>query len=184
MRNNVFGLVGPFGYGPAYPAWLDVTTPAAGANASVTIDGRWQSRVIGARSTLTTDANAANRVHTIDFLDQNGVVRLRNGAGLVLTANTSAQTFEWSAARTVGEWAANTPIFAPLAPWFLPAGWAVRFTVTNIQATDALTALSLWVEQFETGRGGYQVGVMADPEVTPGQILGGHPESAYAPQGD
>ncbi len=184
MRNNVFGLVGPFGYGPAYPAWLDVTSPAAGAQASVTVDGRWQTRVVGARSILTTDANAANRSHTIDYLDNNGVVRLRNGAGVVWTANTTAQTFEWSSERTLSEWAANTPVYVPLAPFFLPAGWSIRFTVTNIQAGDTLTGLSLWVEQFETGRGGFGIGVVGDPDATEGQLLTAHPASAYAPQGD
>ncbi len=184
MRNNVFGLVGPFGYGPAYPAWINVTTPAAGATASVTVDGRWQARLIGARSSLTTDSNAANRVHTIDYLDNNNVVRLRNGIGTVIPASQTAQAFEWSAQRTLGEWATNTPFFAPLAPWFLPAGWSIRFSLDNVQVGDQLSGLSLWLEQFETGRGGYGIGVVGDPDVTEGQILTAHPASAYAPQRD
>ena len=153
-----YGLVEPFGYGKAFPDWLDVTTPAAGAQASVTVEGRWALRVLAARCTLTTDANAANRLVTIDYLNNNGVVRARSGAGVVITASTSAQAFEFSAHRTVAEWAANTPIFAPLQPWILPPGFVVRFTVTNIQATDALTALSLWVEKFPTGNQGYPLG--------------------------
>jgi len=184
MRNNVFGLVGPHGYGPAYPAWQDVTQPAAGANAVVTVDGRWQARVLGARCTFTPDGNAANRVICVDYIDNNGKTRLRNGAALVFTASSGAQAFEFDAHRTIAEWNTNTPVFAPLAPWFLPSGWQVQFTADNKQSGDQFSALSLWFEQFETGRGGYQVGVFPEPDTTPGQVAFGYPASAYAPQGD
>lgn len=184
MLNNVYGLVGPATYGPAYPAWYDVTTPAAGATASLTIDGRWQARVIGARLSITTDANVANRFVSLDYVDQNGVTRLRNAAGLVVTASTTGQAFEWSSNRTVAEWAANTPVLVPLAPFFLPAGWSVKFAVDSIQATDAISGLRLWVEQFQTGRGGYQIGVRATPELTPGELLTAFEPIAYAPAGD
>lgn len=147
---NLAGLAGPFAYGPAYPQWLAVTTPAAGATASVTVDGKWVIRPVAARLSLTTDANAANRVVTVDYLDSKGNTWLRNGAGLVVTANTTAQTFEFNSARTVAEWAANAPVFAPLAPYFLPPGFQVKFNVSNIQATDAISGLTLWFETFQT----------------------------------
>ncbi len=112
-------------------------------------------RVLAARLLITTDATVANRLVTLDYLDARGVTRLRNGAGLVLVASTAAQPFEFSAHRTSAEWAANTPVFAPLAPVFLPPGYIVRFNVTNIQAADAISGLSLWVEKFPTGSGGF-----------------------------
>jgi hypothetical protein len=146
---NLSGLVGPFAYGPAYPQWLPVTTPAAGATATVTVDGKWNLRPLAARLSLTTDANVANRLVTIDYVDARGNTWLQNGAGLVVTANTTAQTFEFDAHRTVAEWAANTPVFAPLAPFFLPPGFRVKFNVLNIQATDAISGLSLWFETFQ-----------------------------------
>lgn len=157
-------VVEPFGYGLAYPDWLDVTAPAAGATVSVTVDGRWTMRVLAARCTLTTDANVANRLVTLDYIDARGVTRLRNGAGVVWTANTTAQAFEFDAHRTVAEWAANTPVFAPVAPWLLPPGFTVKFNVTNIQATDQLSAVSLWVEKFPTGARGYPQGMTTGRE--------------------
>ena len=184
MRNNVWGLVGPATYGPAYPSWVDVTTPAAGANASTTVDGRWTERLIGARCTFTPDNNAANRLVTLDYVDPKGTVRLRNGAGVVFAATSGAQAFEFDAHRTVAEWATNTPVFVPLAPWFLPSGWTYRFTADNIQVGDTFTLLSVWTERFQTGRGGYQLGVVPEPEETPGQLLTSHPASAYAKLGD
>jgi hypothetical protein len=91
---------------------------------------------------------------TLDYIDAKGTTRLRNGAGLVVTASTTAQAFEWDAHRTVAEWATNTPgVWAGRA--VLPApGWTVKFNVTSIQATDAISGLALWVETFgtETGR--------------------------------
>jgi hypothetical protein len=114
--------------------------------------------VLGARLLITTDANAANRLITLDYIDAKGTTRLRNGAGLVVTANTTAQAFEWNSYRTVAEWAANTPVYGPVAPFFLAPGWTVKFNVTSIQATDAISGLSLWVETFGTETGAYPVG--------------------------
>lgn len=161
---EVRGLLEPFAYGRGLVQFLDVATPAAGATTSLTVDGRWSMRVLAARLSLTTDANVANRLVTLDYIDGRGNTRLRNGAGVVWTANTSAQTFEWDAHRGLAEWAANTPVFLPLAPWFLPPNWVVKFNVTNIQATDAISGLSLWVETFGTGTEGYPGGGGFEPD--------------------
>lgn len=160
MRNEVtYGLLLPFTYGKGNPEYVSVTTPAAGATASYIIPGSFAARVLAARLSITTDANVANRLVTLDYIDSRGVTRLRNGVGNVITASTTAQTFEWDCNRTIAEWATNTPIFAPVAPLILYPGWSVKFNVTNVQATDAISGLSLWVEQFQTGPRGYQLGV-------------------------
>jgi hypothetical protein len=156
--SEVRGLLQPFAYGRGVVQYLDVATPAAGATASVTIDGKWWLRVLGARLLITTDANVANRLVTLDYIDAKGTTRLRNGAGLVVPASQTAQAFEWDAHRTVAEWTTNTPVYGPVAPWFLAPGWTVKFNVTSIQATDAISGLSLWVETFGTETGAYPVG--------------------------
>lgn len=158
------GLVSPFGYGLAFPLWFALADPAAGALATYTVPGDYAVRLVAAHSELTTDANVANRVPTIDYLDAKGAVYLRNGAGLVVTASTTAQAFEWSSTRTVAEWAANTPVFAPIQPVILYPGWQIRFQVTNIQATDQLAAVRLMVECFPTGQEGYPVGAVASDD--------------------
>jgi hypothetical protein len=156
--SKVYGLVQPFGYGLAYPDWLDVTTPAAGANASVVVGGENSIRVVAARATLVTDANVASRVLTLDYLDGRGNTRCRNGAGVTVTASDTGETYEWNNSRGSAEWNTGTPVFAPLAPLLIPPGCTIRFTVTNIQAGDQLSALSLWVERFPTGDNGYPLG--------------------------
>jgi hypothetical protein len=157
-------LLLPFVYGKGNPEYVQVTTPAAGALASFTVDGRFAVRVVAARATLTTDATAANREVTLDFIDQRAVTRARNGGGAVVTANTSGKQFDWSAFRGMGESVASGSIFLPVAPLFLYPGFSVKFSVANIQATDALSALSLWVEQFQTGPRGYVLGIAPTPD--------------------
>jgi len=161
----VESLVQPFGYGIAFPDWLDVATPAAGATQTVTVPGEYYYRLVAARLLITTDANVANRLVTLDYLNARGTTYLQNGAGVVVTANTSAQVFQWDANRTSGEWAANTPIFAPLSSVFLPPAFVIKFNVLNIQAADAISGLRLWVEKFPTGGRGYPQGApgVADP---------------------
>jgi len=184
VRNNVYGLVGPATYGTAYPAWYTVTTPAAGAQQTFSIDGRWQTRVLAAMLSITTDANVADRIISLDYVDNNGVTWLKNGSSALVPASQTAVQFVWDSHRAVSDWNTGTPVFVPCAPWFLPAGWTIKFAVSGIQATDAISGLKLWVEQFETGRGGYQIGVLGEPEATPGQMLTSQPAAAYAPRGD
>ena len=141
----------PYRYGEAWVDYIDVTTPAAGAAASYAIPGEYGVRVLAARAALATDANAANRLVSLDFITPNGVTRVRNCAAVVWTANTSAQTFVWNQAWAVSEWAANTPVLVPLLGLLLPPTWVVKFAVDNIQSGDTLTALSLVVEKVPTG---------------------------------
>lgn len=157
-----YGLLDSFSYGRGAQNVVPVATPAAGATQSVTVPGEYVYRVLAARVSLTTDANAANRLLTLDYVDPRGNTYVQNGAGLVVTANTSAQVFQWSRGRTVAEWAANTPVFCPLDSVFLAPGWVIRWNVANIQVGDTLTALRLLVEQYETGDRGYVLGVAND----------------------
>lgn len=147
------------GFGDPYPDWIDVTSPSAGATASVTVDGFWWMRVVAARGTLTTSASVANRFFSLDFVNARGTTYMRNAAGLVVTANTTNQGFEWNRSRTVAEWAANTPILVPVCDEWLPPGFSVKFAVDNIQAADQLSGLSLFVEKWNTGPKPGSVGV-------------------------
>lgn len=166
---RVKGLVSPYSYGDAYLFWLNVPTPAAGAAATFNVPGEYAARVVAAHSVLTTDANAANRLHTIDYIDGKSDTYLRNGAGVVVTASTTAQAFEWSSSRGVAEWAANTPVFAPIQPTILYPGFQVKFQVSNIQVADQLSALRLLLECFPTGGAGFELGVVNTDDAPAGQ---------------
>lgn len=158
MGRTTAGLLWRLGYRVGYPDWIIPDTPAAGANGTFKVPGDYVMRILAARVQLDTDANAANRLLTLDYLNARGQTFAVNGAGVVVTASTVAQKFEWSVNRGVAEWAANTPVFVPVLDAMLYPGTTVQFTLLNKQATDTLTNLSLYVEKFETGEMGYELG--------------------------
>jgi hypothetical protein len=130
--------------------WFSVTSPAAGANASFTVGGRNVQglRVLAALATVTTDANAANRLLSLDYIDARSVTRVRNAATVLITANTSATVVQWDHAHALSEWQTGTPVFVPLADVILTPGWTVQLTLDNKQVGDTLTAISFVVEAF------------------------------------
>lgn len=131
--------------------WIDPAAPAAGATSSYTVGGEAYLRVLAARAIFTSDANAANRLVSLDYINARSITYVRNAASAVITANTTSQAFEWSTQRTTSEWNANTPIFAPAFDCWLPPGFTVKFAVDNIQVGDTLTALHLFVMRYPTG---------------------------------
>lgn len=162
------GLVESFGYGLAYPDWLDPASPAAGAALSVSVDGFWNLRVVAATCSITTDANVANRLVSLDFVNARGITYARNAASVLVTASTTGQVFWWALDRTVAEWNTGTPVFVPVLNAFLPPGFSVKFAVDSIQAGDQLSAVHLWVEKYPTGARGYPVGMIrSDVAVQP-----------------
>ena len=158
------GLLYGLGYGAGSTSVVSVASPAAGANATYKIEGGRAARLLSARASLTTDASVANRFLSVDYINGRDQTYCRNAAGVVVTASTTGQTFEWNAARTVAEWAENTPVFAPLLPAFLMPGDYVQFTMDNKQATDQLSGLVLYLEVYEIGDHGYELGAV--PELT------------------
>jgi hypothetical protein len=130
--------------------WFSVANPAAGALASFTVGGRNVQglRVLVVLFTLTTDANAANRFASLDYIDARAVTRVRNAAPTFVTANTSGQVFQLDQANTAPIWDTGTMVFAPLVDVILTPGWKVQLTVDSIQAGDQLSAVSFVVESF------------------------------------
>jgi len=136
------------GVGAGFIDMIDMAQPAAGANASFTVNGQDWLRILAATATVTTDANVANRYVSLDYIAARGVTYLRNAPSLVLTAGTTGQVFQWDRQQTVSEWNTNTPIDVPLADIPLSAGWVVQFTIDNKQVGDQLSAIHLLVERY------------------------------------
>jgi hypothetical protein len=157
-------LVFPYGVGEAFVDYAFPTNPAAGAQLSVTVQGEWAVRVLAARATLTTDANVANRLVSLDFVNSRGTTLVRNGASVLVTANTSNQAFEWGSNRALAEWNTGTPVWVPLLPLFLDPGFTLKFAVDSIQATDQLSSVSLVLEKWPTGPRGTTSRDVATPD--------------------
>ena len=158
------GLVAPYGWGLAYPDWVDVVSPAAGANASFTVDGANYVRVLAARARLTTSATVANRFASLDYVDARGVVRGSSGAGVAVPASQTNVQHEWHYNRGSSTSGAGVQTTSQLLFTFVPPGFTVRFTVANIDATDQLSSLSLWLERWPTGPRGEQQGMITSTE--------------------
>ena len=131
--------------------YLSVVTPAdpaAGANLTVTIPNQRWVVLRSLTVTLATDANAANRLLSVDYLLGSRLTAMRNAATLLVTANTSATVFQFDNQHTVSEWNSGTPVFVPLLPLPLPNGWTVQVTVDNIQTGDTLTSCKVVVDRY------------------------------------
>ena len=139
-------------YDEAYVDFVDVSQPSTGANASVLVPGQFGYRVLGALATLTTDANAANRLVSLDVINANASTRLRNPAPATIPANTSGQKYVWNDAYTNMLSVTNGPMVVPVNSLLVPAAWSIQFTVDNKQAGDQLSSLSLVVLKVPTGR--------------------------------
>jgi hypothetical protein len=144
------GFSAPFTSEQGYTDFFTPASPAAGANFSIQVGDfsvTWL-RIVAVKATLATDANAANRLFSLDFKSGRAGTMIRNAATVLITANTSATVFQWDQAHAVSEWQTGTPVFAPLVDIVLSQGWTIQLTVDNIQAADAITAISFVVEKF------------------------------------
>jgi hypothetical protein len=146
----VSSFTAPFTREQGYTDFFTPSSPVAGSNYSFTVGGLSVSyaRIVAVKATLTTDANAADRLFSLDYRSGRAGTLIRNAATVLITANTSATVFQWDHAHSVSEWQTGTPVFSPLVDMILTPGWTVQLTVDNIQATDAITAIAVTLEKF------------------------------------
>lgn len=125
-------------------------SPAAGANFSVAVPGEFEQALLSITFQLVTDATAANRFVELVYTDGNNKTFYRSGLPGAVTASTTA-TFCFAVHPQSG--AANTgnQVYAPLAPLVLVPPNTIGITVTNIQATDQLSAIVMRVARFQSG---------------------------------
>jgi len=129
---------------------LTPADPAAGANYSFTVGGLnvHAARVLSVKATLATDGNAANRLFSVDYINARSQTVVRHAATTLITASTSATVFQWDPAHSVSEWNTGTPVFVPLNPFWLYAGWTVQLTVDSKQAGDQISSIAVYLEQL------------------------------------
>lgn len=146
------GGLGFVPYGAAIPQIIEGTAPGANTNFSLSLDSRWVWRFKSVKFTLTTDANAANRIVSFDYADGNGSVFLKNGAGVLVTASTTGLVFQGKAHQGVSDFTSSgsdlTAIYFPIESVYLVGSQQVQINVVNKQAGDTLTAIRLYAEQY------------------------------------
>ena len=127
--------------------------PAAGANLLVDLGRQAWIVIHSVRVTLNTDANVANRFLAVEVLGRGNLSVMRNAATVLVTASTVNQVFQFDRQHTVSEWNTGTPVYAPLQPVPIPAGWQLQLTVDSIQAGDTLTACRILCTRYYWDRG-------------------------------
>lgn len=118
------------------------TTPAAGANFSLTSPGRPGWLLVAVTFRLVTDATVADRAVTVDYDDGNGSLFASNGFGAVVQATTT-ELFAFQANVGQAAWNTEGQAFVPLLPAEFQGGQKLQVNVLNIQATDQLDRLVL-----------------------------------------
>lgn len=153
-------LLEPFGYGYGFAERIALPQPAAGQPLTFKLDSAYRWRPLSLRFGLTTSATVASRVVTVDYTDPDGVVWIRNGAAVAVTASTTAQGFDFNYQRGQAEWTSVGDVLAPLAAVILEGGLQIRVNVLNIQAADQILTPLLYCEKFVTGPTGYEGGAV------------------------
>lgn len=125
---------------------VTIGSPAVALGFTYTAPFSETTRVLGASFQLVTDANAANRIARLEYLNAAGAVFFTVASPFTVTANLTSrlnfgvglQQFGANAAAQIG---------GPLPDFPLCGGLAVRLAVTAIQAGDQVQGISLYVAQ-------------------------------------
>ncbi len=135
-------------YGLTEQSTLEPAAPAAGASLSFKVEKYDRHRLVGIVFQLDTDANAANRYVTVEYLRGGATSVMADGASVVWTANTVAQRFVGKLTQGVAEWNTGTDVFFPLSGLWLETGSVVKINVANIQVGDTLTKIELTFDRY------------------------------------
>jgi hypothetical protein len=104
-------------------------------------------RIVAVSFVLVADANAANRIARVEYLNAAGDVFFAAAAPFTVTAGVTSrlnfgigiQQFGANAAAQIG---------GPLPDFMLIGGLAVRVAVASIQVGDQISAASLFADQW------------------------------------
>jgi hypothetical protein len=124
-----------------------IPTPAVATGFTYVVPGTVRERIMAVSFVLVADANAANRLPRVEYLNAAGDVFASVAAPFVLTATlTSRFTF----AVGLQQFGANAAaqIGGPLPPLKLNSGLSVRVSVGAVQAGDQISVASLFVDQW------------------------------------
>jgi hypothetical protein len=126
---------------------ITIGSPPVATGFTHTVPGASRQRIVTVSFVLVADANAANRIARVEYLNAAGAVFFAVAAPFTVTANITSrlnfgvgiQQFGANAAAQIG---------ASLPPLELNAGLAVRVAVTAIQVGDQISGASLFVDQW------------------------------------
>jgi hypothetical protein len=123
---------------------VTITTPAAGANWSITVPAGASWTLTSVRATLATSATVANRIPDLQIKDASGNIVMDALAGVAQTA-TLTDTWSWSSGGVTSTVLGASNSVA--LPWSfrLNPGWVVQQVTAGLQAADQWSAIALSV---------------------------------------
>lgn len=132
-------------------AWGDcqpvgIPNPAAGGGLTYRLPGSERQRILAVTFQLVASADAGNRKPVLAYKDGGGVAFAAVGLPYSQTAGiTTVYTFAVGLQMFGADDAAN--MGGPLPDLPLDVGESLVLTITNVDNTDAVTAVRLFVEQ-------------------------------------
>jgi hypothetical protein len=139
--------VAPISVEPAQTEVIRQASPAAGVAFTFALEGRWFVRLAAISFRLVTDANAANRVVSVNIEDPLGNVLATTTAALTQAAT---KTVDYTFLAGVGVVASITDVIAlgPLPQVLARPTDVIAVRPSNIQVGDALTRVVTWIERY------------------------------------
>jgi len=157
VRGDALTLFQPVSLGRGIVEVFSGVSPAAGANFTRTTAQGYAERLVGLTWQVVTDATAANRNLSVVYQDAD-----TNPFALQTAPNVQTATTTVVYGATIGGSAAGVLVGGrmslALPPLILFPGHRFVIQVSNIQVTDAITAIRGLVERFSLGADGYPVG--------------------------
>lgn len=160
-RADSLALAQPFSLFRGTVETFSIANPAAAGNFTrQTGQGYWE-RYIAITFTLVTDANAANRQVSIEWLDADNNRLTGTTAPVFEIASTTFRYYGYLNANANSTSVALRQNFS--LPWlFLQPGWSITSNINGVQAGDQISAIRGVVERIGIGPDGTPVGETAE----------------------
>ena len=135
------------GFAVGWQTQVLIKAPAAGANWSYKVDGRYFERVLAVTFVLNTSAVVANRFPAVNVADNNGAIITSVPAGGTVVASTSLSVFLQlhAPAYAFGSSGGTFGFFPDL---LLPPDWTISSLISGMDVGDTLTGIVLLVQRF------------------------------------
>lgn len=157
MPEVTLGLANGFSHGRVISEASPVTSPAAGAGFTITVNSRYWERASSLAFRLVSDGNAANRQVRLTVNDGDGVPLASIPTAAVQAASLTRDYYFLPNVN-----AASGPVdgvfLSPLPIFFLQPTWTLVVSIASVQATDQVSLIRWNRDRFITGPGGYEIG--------------------------
>jgi hypothetical protein len=142
-------LVDPLTQARGFREVATLANPAAGADLTIPLEGRYVTRLLALALTLTADATVGDRRVLVRYVDGAGRIYAASGAAVDVPESTAA-TFYFNVHQPELATVNGNNHLVPLSPLFLPPGHSLTAHIFTAGAADQLSGISVTWERFWT----------------------------------